>query len=170
MKWHCSFQSIHFCYVFVLHVHCHVVHCPLSLRARSKLIKLHRKFIFSTDIKPTFTLDFSPASPLSIDCSNYQLDCTESSSRKSSVKRKQPERAAKVPKIKINSEKDNDNVPRKIMIYEGNKFYYDREIDCKHIWRCTTSRFTKCSAQLTTKLNGNQIDATGSHDHANNME
>ena len=133
-------------------------------------MKLHWKFIFSTDIKPTFTLDLYPASPSTIDCSNYQDDCTESSSGKSPEKRKQPKRAAKVPKIKINSEKDNDNVPRKVLIYEGNKFYYDQKIDRKLIWKCTTSRFTNCSAQLTTKLNGSQINATGSHDHANNTE
>lgn len=150
-----------------------IVHCPLSplsSRVRSKLIKLQRKFIFSTDIKPPFLLDFYPETPLAIDCSNYQADCAESSSGKSPEKRKQPKRAVKVPKIKINSQEDNDNVPRKVLIYGGNKFYIDRKIDRKLIWKCTTSRFTKCSAELTTKLNGSQINATGSHDHANNME
>lgn len=63
-----------------------------------------------------------------------------------------------------------DSLPRKIIIHKGNKFYCDSQSDRKLIWKCSTSRFTNCTAQLTTNLNCNKIMADGAHDHADNTE
>lgn len=117
--------------------------------------------------------DTLPTSSSFIDCSNYQFDSTENSSDEPSTKRKQPKRTAKKQNIKTVPEKECDNLKRKIMIYKGNKFYCDRQTDRKLIWKCSTSRFTNCTAELMTKLNdrnGSQIIETGIHDHANNTE
>lgn len=103
-------------------------------------------------------------------------------------KRKQPKRAAKTPKTgraskskrgsgggaketaKAPGKEGSDSLPRKIIIHKGNKFYCDSQSDRKLIWKCSTSRFTNCTAQLTTNLNCNKIIADGTHDHADNTE
>lgn len=104
-------------------------------------------------------------------------------------KRKQPKRAAKTSKTGRASKskkggsggsraketvktpaKDGDSLPRKIIIHKGNKFYCDSQSDRKLIWKCSTSRFTNCTAQLTTNLLCNKIVAAGTHDHADNTE
>lgn len=86
-------------------------------------------------------------------------------------KRKQPKRAAKGKKVKEQSkEKLLDSLPRKVLIHKGNKFYCDSQLERKLIWKCSTSRFTNCTAQLTTNLNCGKIVADGIHDHANNTE
>lgn len=103
-------------------------------------------------------------------------------------KRKQPKRAAKTTKsarskgkksrakdstaaaAAATKEKTGDNLPRKIIIHKGNKFYCDSQNERKLIWKCSTSRFTNCTAQLTTNLNCNKIVAAGTHDHADNTE
>lgn len=108
-----------------------------------------------------------------IDCSNYQFDSRVNSSDEPSKKRKKPKRTAKTKNVKIVPEKECDNLKRKIMIYKGNKFYCDRKTDRKLIWKCSTSRFTNCTAELMTKLinrNDSQIIETGTHNHANNTE
>lgn len=106
-------------------------------------------------------------------------------------KRKQPKRAAKTPKSgraskskrggrrtketasiapgKDGGDKDG-GLPRKILIHKGNKFYCDSQSDRKLTWKCSTSRFTNCTAQLTTNLNCNRITEAGTHDHADNTE
>lgn len=93
----------------------------------------------------------------------------------SSNKRKQPKRAAKVGKVQSTTknqsqEHHHDSTSRKMMVYQGNKFYRDRKLHRKLIWKCCTSRFTNCTAQLTTTLNGKSVILDGSHDHANNCE
>lgn len=102
-------------------------------------------------------------------------------------KRKQPKRAAKTPKTgraskskrgagrtketaKTPGKDGGDSLPRKIIIHKGNKFYCDSQSDRKLIWKCSTSRFTNCTAQLTTNLNCNRIIEAGTHDHADNTE
>lgn len=155
---------------------------PLLLRVQ-QLIKLHRMFIsfsFTTDLRP-FELNFDtlPTSPSIIDCSNYELNYEVNFVDESSNKRKQPKRTVKTRRTKTVPEKESDSLPRKILIYNDNKFYCDRKADRKLIWKCSTSRFTNCTAQLTTKyaaatattLNDSHIIAiTGTHDHANNTE
>lgn len=104
-------------------------------------------------------------------------------------KRKQPKRAAKSPKTgraskskrssgtggrsskeMANKTPGGDSLPRKIITHKGNKFYCDSQSDRKLIWKCSTSRFTNCTAQLTTNLNSNRIIEAGTHDHADNTE
>lgn len=114
-----------------------------------------------------------PTSSSLIDCSNYQFDSPENSSDEPSKKRKQSKRTVKTQKVKIVPDKEYDNLKRKIMIYKWNKYYCDRQIDSKLIWKCSTSRFTNCTAELMTELNDqirSDIIESGTHDHANNTE
>lgn len=118
---------------------------------------------------------------------DYLLDSSEFDfSEMVPEKRRQPRRAAKASKPSKSSkakksaaakqdttgktDKTADTLPRKVIIHKGNKFYCDSQSDRKLIWKCSTSRFTNCTAQLTTNLNCNKIVAEGVHDHANNCD
>lgn len=104
---------------------------------------------------------------------DFLLDsCEFDLSESAPEKRKQPRRAAKVKKVpsKEKAPEKDGTLPRKVIIYDNNKFYCDSQRDRKLIWKCSTSRFTNCTAQLTTNLHCNKIVAAGTHDHANNTE
>lgn len=137
------------------------------------------------DIKP-FELNFDAiftTSSSPIELPDYDNDNETGLQDYDSNKRKQPKRAAKVGKAKSSSQgpgqsqsqsqsqpDDGNNTSRKMMIYQGNKFYRDKKLNRRLIWKCCTSRFTNCTAQLSTKPNGKQVILEGSHDHANNTE
>lgn len=135
------------------------------------------------DIKP-FELDFG-ASVSMIVSPDYLLDNSDFTLRDLiPEKRKQPRRAVKTTKSGRASKskkartketanapaKEGDSLPRKIIIHKGNKFYCESQSERKLIWKCSTSRFTNCTAQLTTNLHCNKIVAAGTHDHADNTE
>lgn len=58
----------------------------------------------------------------------------------------------------------------KTMAFQGNRYFLHKENQRNNIWKCSTSRYTKCTAQLKTDINGANIRVTGLHDHANNIE
>lgn len=117
-----------------------------------------------------FVLDFEALTAIPLIEYGVPEPRNKRNTRKTPVqKRKQPKRSGKLQQPKNDPEKDGDNLPRKVMIYKGNKFYCDSKSDRKLIWKCSTSRFTNCTAQLTTKPNGT-IMLAGTHDHANNTE
>lgn len=144
------------------------------------------------DIRP-FELDFGSASVSMVVSPDYLLDNSDFTLRDLiPEKRRQPRRAVKTTKTgrtakskkgartrdtsanasggKDGGSGGGDSLPRKIIIHKGNKFYCDSQSDRKLIWKCSTSRFTNCTAQLTTNLNCNKIIAAGTHDHADNTE
>lgn len=129
--------------------------------------------IYPIDIKP-FVLDFEALTASSLTPIIELSDCDpfdkKPDKRSTSKKREQPKRTAKQSDKLKTADKDSDALPRKMLIYKGNKFYCDSKLDRKLIWKCSTSRFTNCTAQLTTKLNCSQISFVGAHDHANNTE
>lgn len=121
-----------------------------------------------------FLLDFealtaSSLTPI-IELSDYEPIHKKPERRSTSKKREQPKRTAKLHDKPKPVDKDSDTLPRKMLIYKGNKFYCDNKSERKLIWKCSTSRFTNCTAQLTTKLNCSYIAFEGAHDHANNTE
>lgn len=58
----------------------------------------------------------------------------------------------------------------KTMAYQGNRYFLHKENPRNNIWKCSTSRYTKCTAQLKIDINGENVRVTGLHDHANNIE
>lgn len=137
-------------------------------------------------------MDFGAASVSMVVSPDYLLDNSDFTLKDLiPEKRKQPRRAVKTTKTgraskskkgtgrtkdpskasgKDGGSGGGDSLPRKIIIHKGNKFYCDSQSDRKLIWKCSTSRFTNCTAQLTTNLNCNKIIAAGTHDHADNTE
>lgn len=157
----------------------------LNYPASFFLFKLFLSFSIdiSGDIRP-FELDFGSTVSMIVS-PDYLLDSSEFDfSEMVPEKRRQPRRAAKASKPTKSSkakksstkpestskDKTADTLPRKVIIHKGNKFYCDSQSDRKLIWKCSTSRFTNCTAQLTTNLNCNKIVAAGEHDHADNTE
>lgn len=148
------------------------------------LFSFFRLFVSYLDIRP-FELNFDAFLTISsspLEFPDFESDDNDAEIPDSdSSKRKQPKRAvkagktsklSKVGKVTKNQQptEEGDNTARKVMIYQGNKFYRDKKVNRRLIWKCSTSRFTNCSAQLTTTLNGKQVILKGSHDHANNTE
>lgn len=67
-------------------------------------------------------------------------------------------------------EKQKDTPVCRTLVYNGNKFFLYKKTNRKWLWRCSTSRFTNCTAELNTNPKGNEPLEVGSHDHANNTE
>lgn len=67
-------------------------------------------------------------------------------------------------------EKQKDTPVCRTLVYNGNKFYLYKKTNRKWHWRCSTSRFTNCTAELQTNPKGNEPLEIGAHDHANNTE
>lgn len=133
-------------------------------------ISFERYLFYSIEMRP-FVLDFEALTATSLTPIIELSDCdSDKKPKRRSKKREQPKRTVKIRDKPKTTDKDSDILPRKMLIYKGNKFYCDSKSDRKLIWKCSTSRFTNCTAQLTTKLNCSQITLEGAHDHANNTE